>query len=81
MEMEGDAEREEAEQRIRLYPGCEAIRLVRERGEWWAVLTVAGEDETGAPTRVGTDVLARRPTLALLVDFFERHGGFASESD
>lgn len=81
MATEGEAEREEAEQRIRLYPGCEAIRIARERGEWWAVMTEPGEDETGAPARVATEVLVRRPTLALLVDFFEQHGGFASERD
>ena len=78
--MDGDAEREEAEQRIRLFPGCEGIRVVRQQGEWWAVLTVPGDDESGAPSREGIEILARRSTLALLVDFFEQHGGFASES-
>ena len=78
--MDRDAEREEAEQRIRLFPGCEGIRVVREQDEWWAVLTVPGEDESGAPSRLGTEVLVRRPALASLVDFFEQHGGFASET-
>lgn len=78
--MDGEAEREEAEQRIRLYPGCEGIRVVPEQGEWWAVLTVPGKDDSGAPSLVATEVLVRRSTLALLVDFFEQHGGFASEA-
>jgi hypothetical protein len=77
--MDEDAEREEAEQRIRLFPGCEAIRVVREQAEWMAVLTEAGKDESGAPVRVGIEILVRRPTLPLLVDFFEQRGGFASE--
>jgi hypothetical protein len=78
--MDEDAEREEAEQRIRLFPGCESIRVMCEQAQWSAVLTVPGEDEAGAPARVGTEILVRRPTLALLVDFFEQHGGFASEA-
>jgi len=79
--MESDAEREEAEQRIRLYPGCQGISVVRERGAWWAVLTVPADDQSDGASRVGTELLVQRPTLALLVDFFEQHGGFASESD
>ena len=70
--MDADAERQDAEERIRLFPGCEGVRVVGAAADWRAVLpAVTGDEED--------DLLARRPTLSLLVDFFERHGGFARE--
>ena len=68
--------RQEAEERIRLFPGCEALRVAPDRGGWKAVMTTSPGAEGDAPAE---DVLARRPTLALLVDFFESHGGYARE--
>ena len=79
--MESDGEREEAQYRIRLFPGCDGIRVVHEHGEWRAVMSTGADDAPGAPSGVGTDILVRRPTLSLLVDFFERHGGFAREDE
>lgn len=75
--MDGEGEREEAqrleaEQRLRLFPGCEGVRVVRGQDEWQAVMATGGggaEDDT----------LVRRPSLALLLDFFERHGGYGRE--
>ena len=67
--MDAAAEREEAEVRIRLFPGCEGLRVVGGPGSWQAVMA-SSEDE----------VLVRRASLALLVDFFESHGGFARET-
>lgn len=67
--MDAQAEREEAEERIRLFPGCEGLRVAGEPGAWAAVMA-ASPDEP----------LVRRATLPLLVDFFERHGGFARET-
>ena len=77
--MGSDAEREEVQARIRLFPGCDGIRVVHEHGEWRAVMSTGADDDGGVPARVGTEVLVRRPTLSLLIDFFERHGGFARE--
>lgn len=67
--MDAEAEREEAEERIRLYPGCEGIRVAGGPGAWVAVMATDPDH-----------ILARRPTLPLLVDFFESHGGFAQET-
>jgi hypothetical protein len=77
--MERDAEREEAEERIRLFPGCDGIRVVNQQGEWQAMMSDGADDGADSSSRAGTEVLVRRPTLSLLVDFFERHGGFARE--
>jgi len=77
--MERDAEREEAQHRIRLFPGCDGVRVVHQQGEWRAVMSEGADDDADVSARGGTDILVRRPTLPLLVDFFERHGGFARE--
>jgi len=66
--MDVEAQRREAEERIRLYPGCEGVRVVGGPGAWQAVMATSEDD-----------VLARRATLPLLTDFFESHGGFARE--
>lgn len=77
--MDPEAERQQAEERIRLYPGCEGIRVVHEYGEWRAVMPVSVDGDPGQPARVEADILVRRATLPALIEFFERHGGFASE--
>jgi|GEM_PF-3140552 len=68
--------RQQAEQRIRLFPGCEAVQVAPDRGGWKAIMTTSAPE---APEAAAEDVLARRPSLALLVDFFESHGGYARE--
>src|SRR3569623_3589540 len=68
-----EARRLEAEQRLRLFPGCEGVRVVRGQGQWQAVMTASGDVAE-------QDTLVGRPSLALLVAFFERHGGYGREA-
>jgi len=75
-----EATRLEAQDRIGLFPGCEGVRVEGDQGEWRAVMTISADDPAGGPAREADDILVRRPTLALLVDFFERHGGYARET-